>query len=218
MKPNPILVIEFTKKLYKNIFSDYFDEFETLENIYEFVHKCLPFSQIEFLNLVEKIKNKLSKDIEFYLVSDPATTLKEEIILASLPFFAIYSYRLAHELKNSKCEITPRIISTYAQSKTAIDIHPDALIGAPFFIDHGFGIVIGQTSVIGNYVKLYHGVTLGAISTNPKYLSKFTKRHPTIKDNVTIYANASILGGNTIIGKNQVIPLGAIIKNSLPDK
>ena len=128
---------------------------------------------------------------------------------------AITVYRIAHELYLLNVPILPRLMTEYAHSETGIDIHPGATIGKYFFIDHGTGIVVGETSIIGNNVKIYQGVTIGALSTRGGQKLSGKKRHPTICDNVTIYANASILGGNTVIGENTVIGGNSFITSSI---
>ena len=139
----------------------------------------------------------------------------EEIILAYPGLMAITVYRIAHELYVAQVPVLPRLMTEYAHSLTGIDIHPGATIGKYFFIDHGTGIVVGETSIIGRNVKIYQGVTIGALSTRGGQKLSGKKRHPTICDNVTIYANASILGGDTIIGENTVIGGNAFITSSI---
>ena len=156
----------------------------------------------KFVNDLDKIKELLEKDIEAIYNGDPAVKSKEEIIVSYPGLYAIMIHRLAHELYIKNIPLLPRLMSEIAHSKTGIDIHPGAVIGEYFFIDHGTGVVIGETTIIGNNVRIYQGVTLGAISLQNAQEIKNTKRHPTIKDNVIIYANASILGGETIIGNN----------------
>jgi serine O-acetyltransferase len=155
-----------------------------------------------FRNL-EKIKKRLLKDAEFMLESDPAATQLIEVIAIYPGFFAIFCYRLANYLASLKVALFPRMITEYAHKVTGIDIHPGATIGNPFSIDHGTGIVIGETTIIGNNVKLYQGVTLGALSVDKGKASK--KRHPTIEDNVILYAGSTILGGETVVGRNSII-------------
>ncbi len=162
----------------------------------------------KFLATLPKIKSLLLKDIVALYEGDPAAKTYEEILICYPGFYAISIYRLAHELYKLNVPLIPRIMTEHAHQKTGIDIHAGATIGEYFFIDHGTGIVIGETTVIGDHVKLYHGVTLGAKSFkldengNP---IKDIKRHPNIGNNVVIYANATILGGNTFIGDNCVI-------------
>lgn len=168
-------------------------------------------------NYIEKlpeIHNKLWMDAYAIFEGDPASESIDEVILAYPGFMAILIYRLAHELYQLKVPIIPRIMSEHAHQITGVDIHPGATIGSPFFIDHGTGIVIGETTVIGNNVKIYQGVTLGALSVK-KELSH-VKRHPTIEDDVIIYAQSVILGGNTVIGKNSVIGGNSWIVQSIP--
>ena len=163
---------------------------------------------LEIVGEIPEIKRKLLTDIEAIYEGDPAARSPEEIILCYPGFFAISIYRIAHEFYKRGVPYLPRIMTEYAHEKTGIDIHAGAAVGEYFFIDHGTGIVVGETTVIGNHVKLYQGVTLGAKSFeldadgNPV---KGIKRHPNIEDNVIIYANATILGGRTTIGRGAVI-------------
>ncbi len=162
----------------------------------------------DFLRKIPEIRKLLQGDVQAAYDGDPAAKSFEEIIISYPGIFAIAVHRLSHELYIKNVPLIPRIMSEYAHSKTGIDIHPGAKIGRNFFMDHGTGIVIGETTEIGDNVKIYQGVTLGALSF-PKdergKIIKGIKRHPTIEDNVTIYAGATILGGNTRIGKNSVI-------------
>jgi serine O-acetyltransferase len=155
-----------------------------------------------FQNLGET-KNVLLKDACFILESDPAAKQLIEVIAIYPGFFAIFCYRIANSLAQLSVPIVPRMITEYAHKVTGIDIHPLARIGSPFSIDHGTGIVIGETAIIGNNVKLYQGVTLGALSVDKSKASK--KRHPTIEDNVILYAGCTILGGETVVGRNSII-------------
>jgi serine O-acetyltransferase len=172
---------------------------------------------IEFFKRIPKVREVLDTDVEAAYNGDPATKYKEEIIMSYPGLFAITTYRLAHELSLLKVPIIPRIMTEHAHSITGIDIHPGATIGRYFFIDHGTGIVVGETAIIGDNVKIYQGVTIGALSTRDVAKLRTVKRHPTIMDNVTIYAGASILGGDTIIGKNSVIGGNVFITSSVPD-
>jgi serine O-acetyltransferase len=149
------------------------------------------------------IKKVLMKDAAFILESDPAATKLIEVIAIYPGFYAIFCYRIANFMALTEVPLFPRMITEYAHRVTGIDIHPNAKIGVPFSIDHGTGIVIGETTEIGNNVKLYQGVTLGALSVNKNKASK--KRHPTIEDNVILYAGSTILGGETIVGRNSII-------------
>jgi len=152
---------------------------------------------------IPSVYDKLLLDAKAILEFDPAANSLEEVILAYPGFRAIMIYRLSHPLYKLKIPVIPRLFSEYAHSKTGIDIHPGARIGKSFFIDHGTGIVIGETTVIGKNVKIYQGVTLGAINVRKEEAK--TKRHPTIEDNVIIYSGATILGGDTTIGHDSII-------------
>ena len=170
----------------------------------------------EILEQLPRIQQTLMTDIEATFDGDPAAADKEEIIFAYPGLFAIFVYRIAHELYLRQVPMIPRMMTEYAHSRTGIDIHPGAQIGPWFFIDHGTGIVIGETTVIGSHVKLYQGVTLGALSTRQGQLLANVKRHPTIRDNVTIYSNSSVLGGETVIGENTIIGGNTFITASIP--
>jgi serine O-acetyltransferase len=170
----------------------------------------------EFLKKIPKIREYLEGDLQALLEGDPAANGYGEIILSYPGLFAITVNRMAHELYLLDVPLIPRIMTEYAHSVTGIDIHPGASIGKNFFIDHGTGIVVGETTIIGDHVKIYQGVTVGALSTRGGQKLKNVKRHPTIEDNVTIYAGASILGGNTVIGKGSVIGSNAFITKSIP--
>lgn len=169
----------------------------------------------EFINEIPNIQNKLIKDIIANFEGDPAATSKAEIILSYPGFYAIFVYRFAHELYKRNVPFIPRMMTEHAHSKTGIDINPGAEIGEYFFIDHGTGIVIGETTTIGNNVKIYQGVTLGALSPRKGQVLSGVKRHPTVEDNVTIYANSTILGGDTVIGKNSVIGGNSFVTESV---
>lgn len=156
-----------------------------------------------FFNDLDNIQHLLELDARFIAANDPAANSIDEVIMAYPGFYAILVYRVANSLAMHGLPIIPRIMTEHAHSITGIDIHPKATIGTEFFIDHGTGIVIGETTIIGNKVKLYQGVTLGALSVSKDKAQ--TKRHPTIEDNVIIYAGSTILGGNTVIGQNSVI-------------
>ncbi|MDP2886298.1 MAG: serine O-acetyltransferase EpsC [Ignavibacteria bacterium] len=167
-----------------------------------------------FVERLPDIYDNLWLDAEAIDRGDPAAESVEEVVLAYPGFLAIAIYRIAHEFYLLKVPIFPRLLTEYAHQMTGIDIHPGAQIGTPVCIDHGTGIVIGETTVIGNNVKLYQGVTLGALSVDKKLAD--TKRHPTIEDNVIIYAQAVILGGETVIGHDSVIGGNAWITRSVP--
>ena len=155
------------------------------------------------------------KDARAICDFDPASASLEEVIITYPGFFAIAAYRIAHALKTLGVPLIPRLISEYAHSMTGIDINPGAEIGESFFIDHGTGVVIGETTIIKNNVKLYQGVTLGALQVRKDLAS--TKRHPTVEDNVIIYANATILGGDTVIGQGSIIGGNVWITSSVPE-
>lgn len=170
----------------------------------------------EFIKELSNIKESLELDL-LEIKNDPAANSKIEIILSYPGFIAIFIYRISHLLFSLNILIIPRYLSEYAHRLTGIDINPAAVIGKSFFIDHGTGIVIGETTIIGDNVKIYQGVTLGALSTKNGQELKGKKRHPTIKNNVTIYANATILGGDTIIGNNVTIKANSLITSSIKD-
>ena len=170
-----------------------------------------------FLDRLPAVRELIETDVEAAFSGDPAAFNREEIIFSYPGLFAIMVNRLAHELHLLGVPLIPRIMTEYAHSETGIDIHPGASIGRYFFIDHGTGIVIGETTVIGDNVKIYQGVTLGALSTRGGQQLKSVRRHPTIEDNVTIYSGASILGGDTVVGKNAVIGGNAFITRSVPE-
>ena len=171
---------------------------------------------LEFFRRIPKIRAMINTDIQATYDGDPAAFNKEEIVLCYPGLLASTIYRVAHELHLLGVPILPRMMSEYAHSITGIDIHPAATIGEYFFMDHGTGIVVGSTSIIGEHVKVYQGVTIGALSTKGGHALHGTRRHPTIEDNVTIYSGASILGGNTIIGEGSVIGGNSFITASVP--
>ncbi len=157
----------------------------------------------EFMNRLPAVFSRMMKDADAFMQFDPAAESIEEVILCYPGFFSIAVYRLAHELHLLMVPVLPRVMTEYAHSKTGVDIHPGAKIGDSFFIDHGTGTVIGETTEIGNNVKIYQGVTLGALFVRKSMARQ--KRHPTIEDNVIIYARSTILGGDTIIGHDSII-------------
>jgi serine O-acetyltransferase len=170
----------------------------------------------EFLLRLPAIRALLATDVDASFDGDPAASSKEEIILSYPSIYTIMVNRLAHELYLLKVPLIPRMMTEHAHSRTGIDMHPGATLGHHFFIDHGTGIVVGETTVIGNNVKIYQGVTLGALSTRGGQALRHVKRHPTIEDNVTIYSGASIFGGETVIGEGSVIGSNAFITRSVP--
>ena len=163
-----------------------------------------------------EIQRLLLTDVQAGFDGDPAAKSKEEIIFSYPGLFAIYVYRLAHVLYKEEIPFIPRVMSEYAHGRTGIDINPGATIGEYFFIDHGTGVVVGETTEIGNNVKLYQGVTLGALSTRMGQQLANVKRHPTIRDNVTIYSNSTVLGGETVVGENTIIGGNTFITESIP--
>lgn len=242
MVPSRIEVIKIIKRIQSIMFPEYFpcsdckgkDTGVIVEEVlvalkrqitasYSFFGKedCVDTESIalEILSLIPKIKDKLIKDVTAIYEGDPAATSPEEIILAYPGFYAVSIYRLAHEFYIRKIPYISRIMTEYAHEKTGIDIHAGATIGEYFFIDHGTGIVIGETTTIGDRVKIYQGVTLGAKSFeldddgNP---IKGIKRHPDIGNNCVIYANATILGGNTKIGDGCTIGGNVWLTRSVP--
>lgn len=227
---NRDLVIDFFNDTFKALFINYYylnyEEINLeallkkakLELLNSFKNTTIDISKkvdILFNKLVD-IKKDLLLDIEAIYEGDPSCNSINEIVLTFNPFFAIASYRVAHVLNEIDLKFSAKIISEYAHSKTGIDINAGASIGKHFFIDHGTGIVIGETAIIGDNVKIYQGVTLGALSLKDGRKLKNSKRHPTIENNVTIYSGASILGGDTVIGENSIIGSNAFITKSIP--
>lgn len=185
--------------------------------------KCAQKGREEALNFLEKLPNIrriLASDVKAHYEGDPAAKSVDEIVFSYPGLFAIFVYRCAHELLSQNIPLIPRIMSEYAHAVTGIDINPGATIGEEFFIDHGTGVVIGETTNIGNRVRIYQGVTLGALSVPREYeggnLLRGAKRHPTIEDDVTIYAQATILGGETVIGARCVIGGNVWLTSSVP--
>lgn len=227
--PNKKNIKEIIKYIRDYIFPDFFRKSGKIDDIKKNISKLylkIVFknsknsenSNLEdFIKQLDNIKEVLKKDLEFFFDSDPACKSYDEIILTYPGFMAIFSYRISHIFYNQKEYLTARIISEYAHSKTGIDIHPGAKIGEYFFIDHGTGIVIGETTIIGHHVKIYQGVTLGALSLKNGRGLENEKRHPTVCDNVTIYANASIFGGKTVIGSNAIIGANCIVLKSVKE-
>jgi len=170
---------------------------------------------LEFLGSLPRVREILQTDVQAAFDGDPAAASKEEIIV-SYPFVeAISVQRLAHELYLKNVALIPRIMAEWAHARTGMDLHPGARIGSHFFVDHGTGTVVGETAIIGNHVKMYHGVTLGAKSTAAGQGLRGKKRHPTIEDRVTIYPGATILGGDTVIGAGSTIGGNVFIMNSV---
>ena len=179
--------------------------------------KCFLLAEEVATGLIEEIpeiRRKIQLDVIAAFNGDPAAKSNEEVILSYPGLEAILVYRIAHYLYENGVPVIPRIMSEHVHGKTGIDIHPGAKIGESFFIDHGTGVVIGETCIIGTNVKIYQGVTLGALSVKKSLTGN--KRHPTIEDNVTIYANATILGGQTVIGKGSTIGGNTWVTKSVP--
>ena len=170
---------------------------------------------VAFMRTIPKVREYLDTDLQAAYDGDPAAKSKDEIIFSYPGIYAITIFRLAHELFLLGVPLIPRMMTEYAHNLTGIDIHPGATIGKYFFSDHGTGIVVGETTEIGEHVKLYQGVTLGALSTRGGQNLRNKKRHPTIKDNVTIYSGASILGGDTVIEEGVVVGGNAFITSSI---
>jgi len=194
-------------------------------------HECLRYNQpcthceergqeaaVAFMRKMPRLRSVLATDVRAAYEGDPAAKGYDEIIFSYPGLFAITVYRVAHQLFEQGIPLVPRIMSEYAHSKTGIDIHPGAHIGESFFIDHGTGVVIGETTEIGNRVRIYQGVTLGALSVSRDEVEELRtkKRHPTIGDDVIIYSGATILGGDTVIGARSVIGGNVWITDSVP--
>lgn len=214
------VVKTFTKRLFYYVFDEHENELQSLKKTFLDIADNLNINEgeaiwNEFQSEFLTIRTKLDLDAVAVVNFDPATKTLEEVYLACPGFYAISIYRLSHELFVQNMPILPRMMSEYVHGITGIDIHPGATIGDSFFVDHGTGIVIGETSVIKNNVKIFQGVTLGGIQVKKSLES--TKRHPTIEDNVTIYANATILGGDISIGANSIIGANVWITESVPE-
>lgn len=169
-----------------------------------------------FLSKIPDLRDVLETDVQAGYEGDPAAFNTDEVIFSYPGIYAITVNRIAHELYLLGVPLIPRMMTEHAHSLTGIDIHPGAAIGEYFFIDHGTGVVVGETTIIGKYVKIYQGVTLGALSTRGGQSLRGVKRHPTLEDNVTVYSGASILGGETVIGTGAVIGSNAFITSSVP--
>ncbi|MGV8907003.1 MAG: serine O-acetyltransferase [Acetobacterium sp.] len=183
----------------------------------EYYHKEAEKICYQFMSKIPKIREYLATDVISAFDGDPAAKSRDEIVFSYPGVFAISIHRLAHELYDLSVPLIPRIMSEYAHNITGIDIHPGATIGKHFFIDHGTGVVIGETAIIGEHVKIYQGVTLGALSTRGGQKLRGVRRHPCLKDEVTVYSGASILGGDTIVGKGVVIGSNVFITKSVPE-
>ena len=209
-------LVDIKERLYRQVLLAISYNNSEIQNEEELEKKSEEIS-INFIKKLPYIQEMLLMDVQAGFDGDPAAKSKEEIIFSYPGLFAIYVYRLAHELYVQNVPFIPRIMTEYAHNKTGIDINSGATIGKYFFIDQGTGVVIGETTVIGDNVKLYQGVTLGALSTRSGQQLREVKRHPTIEDNVTIYSGATVLGGATVIGKGTVIGGNAFITESIPE-
>jgi len=220
--PAPVEVSKFFEDLLGALFADFTQLAHLSEDQFEALLETLQIELVrilrhnptrgvvdapqlaeDFFQALPVIFDKLQEDVTAMFEGDPAAKTRNEVVRSYPGFYAIAAYRMAHHLHTLGVPGIPRIITEHAHSKTGIDIHPAAKIGEHFCIDHGTGVVIGETSVIGNHVKIYQGVTLGALSVNKEDAEK--KRHPTLEDRVVIYAGATILGGETVIGHDSVV-------------
>jgi len=207
------MLAEIYEKLYKQLYIAL--SFRRKEHELEKTKEEAERIALDFIRRIPDIQQLIFKDVEAEIEGDPAANSMEEIIFSYPGIYAIYVYRIAHILYGENVPFIPRIMTEHAHSKTGIDINPGAKIGEYFFVDHGTGIVIGETTIIGNHVKIYQGVTLGALSTRKGQELSGVKRHPTIEDNVVIYANTTILGGETVIGENSIIAGNTFVTSSV---
>ena len=231
--PSPVEVVAFFKRMTGLFFQDFCTaKLQSLDQIKAYEEALrLDFEHLltrnpenakngvnrlsdAFFDSFSSVFDKLSMDIDAMYAGDPAAKSRREVIRSYPGFYSIMAHRIAHAMHEAQVSDLPRIISEYAHSKTGIDIHPSAQIGVSFCIDHGTGVVIGETTWIGDNVKIYQGVTLGALSVNKEDAS--AKRHPTIENGVVIYAGATILGGETTIGEYSVIGGNVWITKSVP--
>ncbi len=209
------VVKEVALELHQHISNAYCQANAETENC----HDKAGSTVLRFFEKIPKIRYLLSLDVQAAYDGDPAANNTDEVITSFPGIRALMMHRLVHELYRMDVPLLPRMLSEYIHSQTGIDIHPGARIGQSFFIDHGTGVVIGETTIIGEHCKIYHGVTLGAKSFERDQhgrLMRGTKRHPTLEDHVTVYANASILGGDTVIGAGSVISGGVFLTESVP--
>lgn len=229
--PNKPQAEEFIDKLYHFLFTPYHgrftseadveSEYELLKSNFQILLNGITDSVKEradivacFFQKLPEVCKELLKDAEALVASDPAATSLGEVLITYPGFYATAVHRIAHVLYLKEVPVLPRLFSEYAHRQTGIDIHPGAKIGEAFAIDHGTGIVIGETTVIGNRVKLYQGVTLGALSVEKRNAKK--KRHPTLQDDIVIYSGATILGGDTVVGHNSIIGGNVWLTHSVP--
>lgn len=231
--PSPVEVATFFNSLLGTLFAEYtqlsFDSYEHfqrhMEELKTELDRIVRFNPhrgsvdagtvaTQFFAALPSIHDRLNEDVVAMYEGDPAAKTRSEVIQTYPGFYAIAAYRIAHELHRLGVKGIPRVITENAHSKTGIDIHPSATIGEHFCIDHGTGVVIGETAVIGNHVKIYQGVTLGALSVSKDDATR--KRHPTIEDNVVVYAGATILGGETVIGHDSIVGGNVWLTRSVP--
>ncbi len=208
------VLAEIFEKLYKQI-KNALSYVEKIEDCEELASRS-EWLALEFIDRIPATQAMVLKDVQAVFDGDPAARDKEDVIFSYPGLYATFIYRYAHELYSLGVPYIPRIMTEQAHSRTGIDINPGATIGEYFCIDHGTGIVIGETTTIGDHVKIYQGVTLGALSTRKGQALSGKKRHPTIEDHVVIYANATVLGGDTVIGANSVIAGNTFITASIP--
>ncbi|MBS1728332.1 MAG: serine acetyltransferase [Armatimonadetes bacterium] len=208
--PQFCLKIDCNESAVQDDLSQIWSDFERLEGLVGYQALSLSQAADELL----RIREVLLTDAQAALDGDPAATSIDEVVIAYPSFRALAHYRIAHTLQRKGYPLIPRIITEKAHRETGIDIHPGAEIGPYCFIDHGTGVVVGETAIVGSHVKIYQGVTLGALSVSKDLAN--TKRHPTVEDHVVIYANATILGGNTVIGANSVVGGNSWVTASIP--
>lgn len=229
--PSKQLAAEFADRLFQFLFGyskkrlnghqEIENEFRLLKShlqtlLQEVIHEAdvIEKATDAFFEAIPGIYHTLLDDANAILRTDPAAKSIEEVLMAYPGFYATAIYRVAHQLLLSEVPVIPRLLTEHAHSQTGIDIHPGAVIGKAFAIDHGTGLVIGETTVIGDHVKIYQGVTLGALSVDKARASK--KRHPTVEDNVIIYSGSTILGGDTVIGRDSIIGGNVFLTYSIP--
>ena len=227
-QPEKDVISDIIEKMRFILFPEYFGNGKSVENelvkSLEYVYADLKSQGVSeqtagsFITEIPTLRETLKTDVEAAYEGDPAAYSRAEIVISYPGVFAVMVQRIAHVLYDLNVPLIPRMMTEHAHSITGIDIHPGAKIGAYFFIDHGTGVVIGETAIIGNYVKIYQGVTLGALSTRGGQKLKSVKRHPTLEDYVTVYSGASILGGETVIGEGATIGGNAFVTKSVPDK
>jgi len=222
--PEKAVVVDIIEKMRYILFPEYFGGTADLIRALEYVNADLKSQGVseetaaKFIGKIPELRRVIKTDIEAAFEGDPAAYNFAEIVISYPGLYAVTVQRMAHELHLLKVPLIPRMMTEYAHSITGIDIHPGASIGEYFFIDHGTGVVIGETTVIGSHVKVYQGVTLGALSTRGGQKLSGVKRHPTLEDYVTVYSGASIFGGETVIGESVTIGSNAFVIKSIPDR